>query len=126
MAAVVLLDSINRRDIRMIQRSQYFGFTLESATRSGVTLELLGQHLNRNITIELQSRARYTSPIPPFPSSPVISYEPSCVPMVKAMISRADYRTTKVSGRITASVHRKSGRAKWKRARPVSEALLNF
>ena len=28
------------------------------------------------------SRARYTSPIPPLPNSAVISYDPSCVPIV--------------------------------------------
>src|SRR5262249_11369144 len=31
------------------------------------------------------SRPRYTSPIPPLPSNAVISYEPSCCPMVIAM-----------------------------------------
>src|SRR5262249_54032195 len=35
--------------------------------------------------LSFKSRARYTSPIPPLPSRPVISCEPSCVPMVRAM-----------------------------------------
>jgi hypothetical protein len=40
--------------------------------------------------------------MPPLPSSAVISCEPICVPIVKAMISQGDYRTQKVSGRKTA------------------------
>src|SRR5262249_44738094 len=50
----------------------------------------------------LVSRARYTSPMPPLPNRAVITCEPRCVPIVKAMISRGDYRTRRVSGCITA------------------------
>ncbi len=60
-------------DVRMIQRREDFGFTLEPRGALGVRGERLGQHLERNVPIQSVSRARYTSPMPPAPIRPTIS-----------------------------------------------------
>ena len=46
--------------------------------------------------------------MPPLPSNAVISCEPSFVPIVKGMILQGIIEQQNVSGRKTASVHRKS------------------
>ena len=45
-----------------------------SARAIGIGDERLGQDFDRDVTIELVSRARYTSPIPPAPIGARISY----------------------------------------------------
>jgi hypothetical protein len=44
--------------------------------------------IHGHIALQFRIASRYTSPIPPLPSRAVISCEPSCVPMVNAMISQ--------------------------------------
>src|SRR5262249_10286095 len=50
--------------------------------RSGSAANSAGRIFSATARSSLVSRARYTSPIPPLPNRAVISYEPSCVPMV--------------------------------------------
>src|SRR4029434_4532948 len=52
MLALVLLDSVDRRNVRVLQRSQEFRLTLEAREPLGVLFELLGQRLDGDVTIE--------------------------------------------------------------------------
>ena len=71
------LESIDLRDIRMIQRRQDLRFPLKAAKSLRVVFETAGQELDRNGAKQLRvARARKTTPIPPSPSGAVISYGP--------------------------------------------------
>src|SRR5262249_41564577 len=54
------------------------------------------------------SRARYTSPMPPLPRRAVISWEPSCAPMVKGMVSHGiiEQRGQWTINRVTGNLNR--------------------
>ena len=52
MAAVVFFQAEQGGDVRMIQRREDFGFTLEPRGALGVRGERLGQHLERNVPIQ--------------------------------------------------------------------------
>ena len=64
----------------MIQRRQHFRFALEPRHALRVSGKRLGKDFQRHLAPERRSRARYTSPIPPAPRSPQISYCPSLLP----------------------------------------------
>ena len=55
----------------------------------------LAGHVHRSMITKrwTKSRVRYASPLRPLPNRAVISCEPSWEPIVRAMISRWDYRT---------------------------------
>ena len=61
-------------------------FALEAREAVGIVRERLGQHLDRDVAIELVSRARYTSPMPPAPSGTPMVYAPRRVPGVSGMM----------------------------------------
>jgi hypothetical protein len=62
-AAARLLESVDRRDVRMVQRGKDLRFTPESREAIGVERERIGQHFQATSRARLVSRARYTSPI---------------------------------------------------------------
>ena len=58
-----------RRDVRMIERGEDFGFALEAGEPIGVARERVGQDLDARPRASASCRgARYTSPMPPAPS----------------------------------------------------------
>ena len=104
------------RDVRMIQRRQHFGFTLEARQAIGIVREGVGQHLDRDVAASrLVSVARYTSPMPPAPMRPVISYGPSRVPGcqrhqfvgTRRFSSSSQLRTTTISFSRVSRIMRK-------------------
>src|SRR6202011_3804775 len=56
--------------------------------RSGSAAKASGRILRATLRPSRVSRARYTSPMPPAPSGAMISYGPSLVPGVKAILAR--------------------------------------
>src|SRR5712691_13020430 len=58
---VIRADVVNLADVGVIQRGDGFGFTFKAFR------ELRGGDLDRDITIQTGSLARYTSPMPPLP-----------------------------------------------------------
>jgi hypothetical protein len=73
-------ESVNRADVRMIERSQHRGLALEACPRSGSCAKISGSILIATSRLSFRSRARYTSPMPPAPSELTISYGPRRVP----------------------------------------------
>jgi hypothetical protein len=45
---------VDRRDVRVIQRREGLGFTLEAREAVGVVRERLGQNLDRDVAIQLR------------------------------------------------------------------------
>ena len=74
--AVGLLDGEDRDDVRVVERRHGVRFPFEAAEPLGVGSNRVAQDLDCDVAAELGSRARYTSPIPPAPSSAMISYGP--------------------------------------------------
>ena len=64
------------------------------ASRSGSLAKLGGRTLIATSRPSLVSRARYTSPMPPVPSGPTISKEPSFVPTARLTLRPEDSDTT--------------------------------
>jgi hypothetical protein len=56
--AIMFLDSVDRADIRMIQRRQNLCFTFKPGQPFGVRFKLFRQSLDGHTTIYLASRAR--------------------------------------------------------------------
>jgi hypothetical protein len=82
---LALLETIDGGDVRMVERSQDFGLALKTRQAIGIRRKRRGQDLQRTSRFNRRSRARYTSPIPPAPSVPAISYPPSRVPTASVM-----------------------------------------
>ena len=72
-----LFDAVNRRDIGMAQGSEELGFAVESYQAISVEGEDLGEDFDRDQTVQPRVRARYTTPMPPRPSSRSTGYDPS-------------------------------------------------
>ncbi len=70
----------------MIERSEDFRFALESRQRSASRANASGNTFSATSRPSFESRARYTSPIPPLPIAPVISYAPSFVPVARLIL----------------------------------------
>jgi hypothetical protein len=51
--AVVLLETVNRADVGMIERSKYRRFALEARHAIPIVCERLGKHLQRDVAAEL-------------------------------------------------------------------------
>jgi hypothetical protein len=83
--AICVLDSIDRGDVRVIQRRENLPLPLEALQTRFILREGLGKNLDRDFALQLPVRGLYTSPIPPAPSAPRISYEPRRVPAVRLM-----------------------------------------
>src|ERR1051326_2323604 len=63
------LKVMNRGDVGMVQRRDDSRPPPKAAQPVRIAREFFGQDLNRNIPFQAESRARYTSPIPPFPTN---------------------------------------------------------
>src|SRR5438445_12364561 len=81
--ALVGADVVDRQDIRMIQCACGASFLQEPLLTVGVAHGNAGEDLERHITLERGSFARYTSPMPPAPRADWISYGPRRVPGCK-------------------------------------------
>ena len=90
--AVGLLQAVDLRDVRMIQRRQRLGFALEARQPLGICAKASGRTLIATWRPRFVSVARYTSPMPPTPIWAVISYGPRRVPAVRATAGGCDYR----------------------------------
>ena len=64
----------------MVERRERARLALESQDGVAIGGDARRQDLDRDVAAEALSRARYTSPIPPAPSSATISYPPIRVP----------------------------------------------
>jgi hypothetical protein len=60
--AIRVFETVDGRDVRMVQRGEDFGLTLEASEAIRVSGERRGQHLQRHLGFSLASVARYTSP----------------------------------------------------------------
>ena len=54
--AVGVFKAVNRRDVRMVQRREDFGFALEAREALGVRGEDVGQDLDRDLAFQLRVR----------------------------------------------------------------------
>jgi hypothetical protein len=84
---------IDGGNVRVVQRSQNFGFSLEAAEALGIAGDGRRQNLNGDRALQV-SVAQYTSPMPPTPIWLVTSYGPRRVPGARDMgeSDRRDYR----------------------------------
>ena len=48
-----LFHTVNRRDVRMIQRGQHLRFACEAGHTVGIVRERLRQHLDRDLAVQL-------------------------------------------------------------------------
>ena len=62
-----LLEAVDVRDVRMIERREHLRLALKRASRSGSAANGSGRTLIATSRFSFVSRARYTSPIPPSP-----------------------------------------------------------
>ena len=67
------IDTVDRSDVRMIQRREGLGFTNEAIAGGSVECQFRGQNLDRDPRPSRVSRASNTSPMPPAPSGPTMS-----------------------------------------------------
>jgi hypothetical protein len=67
-----VLDAVDLRDVRMIQRRQRPRLAFESREPVGIAVKEPGSNLSATSRPSFVSRARYTSPMPPSPSLPRI------------------------------------------------------
>ena len=68
-----LLEAVNLRNVRVIERGERLRFTLEAGEALRVVDERLRQDFSATSRPSRVSRARYTSPMPPAPRSARIS-----------------------------------------------------
>ncbi len=52
--AICVLEPVDLRDLRMIERGQHLGFALEAEEAIAIAGKALGQHLDRHVAIELR------------------------------------------------------------------------
>ena len=71
--AVRLLEPVDRRDVRVVERRQHLRLALEPRQALGILRQPSGSTLIATSRSSFASRARYTSPIPPAPSGDRIS-----------------------------------------------------
>ena len=90
--AVRLFQAVDLRDVRMVQRRQCLGFTLEAGQPLGIVRNGVGEDFDRDLPTQVGIRGAITSPMPPTPIWAVISYGPRRVPGVRATASGCDYR----------------------------------
>src|SRR5688572_9894759 len=79
--SLALVNFVDVRDVRMIQRGRGFCFLREAPHSILIAREFCRQNLQRDLAIELRVCARYTLPMPPSPIFERISYRPSLVPV---------------------------------------------
>ena len=80
-----LLEPVDGRDVRMIQRGERLRFALEPREALRIVREGVGRILIATARSSFVSRARWTSPIPPAPIADWISHEPRRAPIVSGM-----------------------------------------
>jgi len=83
---------IQLRDVRVIERRQRLRFTCEARQPVRIGRKRLGQHLDRDLAIELRILGAIDLPMPPAPSEPRVSKVPSVVPGARAMGLRESRR----------------------------------
>ena len=70
----LVVDPVNSADVLVVERSEHLGFAFEAGEAFGVAGERVRENLDGHLAPERGvSCARYTSPMPPAPSLPVIS-----------------------------------------------------
>src|SRR5688500_14593619 len=69
----------------MIERGEELRFALETGAAIAVARKDVGQHLQRDVTIQPGIAGPITSPIPPAPMGASTSYGPSRDPVVSAI-----------------------------------------
>jgi len=69
----------------MIERGEELRFALETVAAIAVARKDVGQHLQRDVTIQPGIAGPITSPIPPAPMGASTSYGPSRDPVVSAI-----------------------------------------
>ena len=79
------LKAVDIGDVRMVERREGLRFACETCEAVRVAVNGVPQDLDRNVSISLVSRARYTSPMPPAPIGATISYGPRRVPADNGM-----------------------------------------
>ena len=65
LGALKLIPAMDPRDVRVVQRSDGLGFALEAGNPVGIPGERSGQHLDRDISIQLRIRRAVDLPLPP-------------------------------------------------------------
>ena len=70
---VEAFQSVDLRDVRVIQLREELGLAPETCEAFGVSSEGRWQDLNRDLTLQPRMVARYTSPMPPAPIEATIS-----------------------------------------------------
>ena len=75
-----LLEAVHMGDVGMVERGEQLRFFSKRASRSGSLETAAGSSLRATARSSLESRARYTSPIPPTPSRASIVYGPRRTP----------------------------------------------
>jgi hypothetical protein len=73
-------QTVNVRDVRMIQSGEDFCFTLESGKPVRIGGDRRRQHLDRNLAFQVGIRRAKHFALPPAPSGAMISYGPRRVP----------------------------------------------
>ena len=79
-ARSVRLEAVDLRDVRMVQRGEDCASRSKRASRSASAANGSGRTLIATSRCSFVSLARYTSPMPPAPMAPTISYGPRRVP----------------------------------------------
>ena len=85
----LLLDAVDVRDVRMIERREHFRFALEPRQPIAIVGDVAGRTLIATSRFSFESRARYTSPMPPAPSCSTTSYGPIRVPVESAVTTES-------------------------------------
>jgi len=76
------LDAVDRCDTRMIEGGEQLRLTLEPGDAFGIVRKRVGQHFDCDLAVQSRIARAIHLALPPSPSRPVISYEPSRAPGV--------------------------------------------
>ena len=77
LGVVLAADVVQPADVRVIERGDRFGFLCKPGAEPGVTGQLRRENLDGDAAVQARVARRYTSPMPPAPSSVSISKWPS-------------------------------------------------
>jgi len=83
--AVTVLESVNRRDIGMVEHGQYLCFTREPRETLGVAGEDDGQDFQCDVALERRVPRAVHLTQPATPSGETTSYDPMRVPAARAI-----------------------------------------
>ncbi len=74
------LETVDARDVRMVERRERLGFPLEPRQALVVVCEFLRENLDRNVAVKLRIAGAVDLSMPPLPIGEAISYGPRRVP----------------------------------------------